>query len=177
MCVYVFAHEVVHTCAVRYAFIEKYLILYTVAQCQSYPVIPKFEFVSQRARACVCVCVCVCVCLQLFLLTQPIGGSLYECHHALSMALCPLHISRSDAPIRLRCSRRQFGTKPSDVASAHHSHWPNGAQCVHSRRLVRGSRAILYNSLVGTVKESYLLQLSVALYTFGSRSAGGVGQY
>ena len=31
--------------------------------------------------------------------------------------------------------------------------------------------------LVGTVKESYLLQLSVALYTFGSRSAGGVGQY
>ena len=21
--------------------------------------------------------------------------------------------------------RRQFGTKPSDVASAHHSHWPN----------------------------------------------------
>ena len=34
----------------------------------------------------------------------------------------PLHISRSDAPIGLRCSRRQFGTKPSDVASAHHSH-------------------------------------------------------
>ena len=51
--------------------------------------------------------------------------------------LCPLHISRSDAPIGLRCSRRQFGTKPSDVASAHHSHWPNGAQCVHSCRLVR----------------------------------------
>ena len=74
---------------------------------------------------------------------------------------CPLHISRSDAPIGLRCSRRQFGTKPSDVASAHHSHWPNGAQCVHSRRLVRGSRTILYDSLVGTVKESYLLQLSV----------------
>ena len=73
-------------------------------------------------------------------------------------ALCPLHISRSDAPIGLRCSRRQFGTKPSDVASAHHSHWPNGAQCVHSRRLVRGSRTILYDSLVGTVKESYLLQ-------------------
>ena len=67
--------------------------------------------------------------------------------------------------------------KPSDVASAHHSHWPNGAQCVHSRRLVRGSRTILYDSLVGTVKESYLLQLSAALYTFGSRSAGGVGQY
>ena len=36
---------------------------------------------------------------------------------------------------------------------------------------------MLYESLVGTVKESYLLQLSVALYTFGSRSAGGVGQY
>ena len=46
-----------------------------------------------------------------------------------------------------------------------------------TRRLVRGSRTILYDSLVGTVKESYLLQLSVALYTFGSRSAGGVGQY
>ena len=91
--------------------------------------------------------------------------------------LCPLHISRSDAPIGLRCSRRQIGTKPSDVASAHHSHCPNGAQCVHSRRLVQGSRTILYDSLVGTVKESYLLQLSVALYTFGSRSAGGVGQY
>ena len=28
---------------------------------------------------------------------------------------------------------------------------------------------ILYDSLVGTVKESYLLQLSVALYTFGRR--------
>ena len=28
----------------------------------------------------------------------------------------------------------------------------------------------LYDSLVGTVKESYLLQLSLALYTFGSRS-------
>ena len=95
----------------------------------------------------------------------------------LLLILCPLHISRSDAPIGLRCSRRQFGTKSSDVASAHHSHWPNGAQCVHSRRLVRESRTILYDSLVGTVKESYLLQLSVALYTFGSRSAGGVGQY
>ena len=68
------------------------------------------------------------------------------------------------------------GTKPSDVASAPHSHviacWPNGAQCVHWRRLVRGRRTILYDSLVGTVKESYLLQLSVSLYTFGSRSAG-----
>ena len=91
--------------------------------------------------------------------------------------LCPLHISRSDVPIGLRCSQRQIGTKPSDVASAPHSHWPNGAQCVHSRRLVRGSRTILYDSLVCTVKESYLLQLSVALYTFGSRSTGGVGQY
>ena len=48
---------------------------------------------------------------------------------------------------------------------------------VHSRRLVRGSRTILYDSLVCTVKESYLLQLSVALYTFGSRSAGGIRQY
>ena len=67
--------------------------------------------------------------------------------------------------------------KPSDVASAPHSHWPNGVQCVYSRWLVRGSRTILYDSLVGTVKGSYLLQLSVALYTFGSRSAGGVGQY
>ena len=44
------------------------------------------------------------------------------------------------------------------------------AHCVHSHRLVRGSRTILYDSLVGMVKESYLLQLSVALYTFGSRS-------
>ena len=91
--------------------------------------------------------------------------------------LCPLHISRSDAPIGLRCSRRQTGTKPSDVASGPHSHWPNGAQCVHSRRLVPWSRTILYDSLVGTVKESYLLQLSVVLYMFGSRPAGGVGQY
>ena len=32
----------------------------------------------------------------------------------LAFVLCPLHISRSDAPIGLRCSRRQFGTKPSD---------------------------------------------------------------
>ena len=56
----------------------------------------------------------------------------YTCLHLVGVytALCPLHISRSDAPIGLRCSRRQFGTKPSDVASAHHSHWPNGAQCV-----------------------------------------------
>ena len=68
-------------------------------------------------------------------------------------------------------SRRQIGTKPSDVASEpHYSHWPNGSQCVHSRRLVRGCRTILYDSLVGTVEESYLLQLSVVLYTFGSRS-------
>ena len=29
----------------------------------------------------------------------------------------------------------------------------------------------MYDSLVGTVKESYLLQLSVALDTFSSRSA------
>ena len=124
--------------------------------------------------------------VQLF--SSPRICSLFTCHtvpaipavtlffvwglHGASWSLCPLHISRSDAPIGLRCSRRQFGTKPSDVASAHHSHWPNGAQCVQSRRLVRGSRTILYNSLVGTVKESYLLQLSVALYTFGSRSAG-----
>ena len=61
--------------------------------------------------------------------------------------------------------------KPSDVASGPHSHWPNGTQCVHSHRLVPGSRTMLYDSLVGTVRESYLLQLSVALYTFGSRSA------
>ena len=54
------------------------------------------------------------------------------------MPLCPLHISRTDAPIGLRCSRRQIGTKPSDIASGPHSHWPNGAQCVHSRWLVRG---------------------------------------
>ena len=42
----------------------------------------------------------------------------------------------------------------------------------YSRLLVRGSRTILYDSLVGTVKDSYLLQLSFALYTFGSRLAG-----
>ena len=42
----------------------------------------------------------------------------------------------ADARFGLRCSRRQIGTKASDVASAPHSHWPNGAQCVHSRRLV-----------------------------------------
>ena len=41
---------------------------------------------------------------------------------------------------------------------------------------IPGSCKILYDSLVGTVKESYL-QLSVALYTFGSRLAGGIGQY
>ena len=52
---------------------------------------------------------------------------------------CPLHVSRSNAPIGLRCSRGQIRTKPSDVAPAPHSRWPNGAQCVHSRRLVRGS--------------------------------------
>ena len=46
--------------------------------------------------------------------------------------LCPLHISRSDAPIGLRCSRRQIGRKPSDVTSAPNSHWPSGTQCVHS---------------------------------------------
>ena len=91
--------------------------------------------------------------------------------------LCPLHISRSDALVGLRCSRRQIGTKPSDVASGPHLHWPNGGQCVHSRRLVPGGHTILYNSLVGTVKKSYLLQISVALYMFGSRLAGGIGQY
>ena len=78
---------------------------------------------------------------------------------------CPLHISRSDAPIGLRCSRRQIGTKPSDVASAPHSHCPNSAQCVHSRRLVRGCHTILYDSLACAVTESFLLQFSVALYT------------
>ena len=58
---------------------------------------------------------------------------------------CPLHISRSDAPIGLRCNRRQIGTKP-DVASGPHSHWPNGVRTFMS---------------VDTVKESYLLQLPV----------------
>ena len=82
---------------------------------------------------------------------------MYVLHGDLCRLLCLLHISRSDAPIGLRCSRRQMGTKPSDVTSGPHSHWPNGAQCVHSRRLVPGSRTILYDSLVGTVKESYLL--------------------
>ena len=72
---------------------------------------------------------------------------------------CLLHSRWSDAPICLRCSQRQVGTKPSDVASGPHSHWPNGAQCVHLHRLVPGSHTILYDSLVGTVKESYLLQL------------------
>ena len=111
------------------------------------------------------------------------SNCILQSEHAISgslkwnKSLCPLHISRSDALIGLRCSRRQIGTKPSDVASAPHSHWPNGAQCVHSRRMVRESHTILYDSLVGTVKESCLLQLSVALYTFGSQSAGGVGQY
>ena len=44
---------------------------------------------------------------------------------------------------RCNCSRRQIGTKPSDVASGPriHSHWPNGAQCVHSCRLVRAWQA------------------------------------
>ena len=41
--------------------------------------------------------------------------------------LCPLYISRSNALIGLRYSWRQIGTKPSDVASAPHSHWRNGA--------------------------------------------------
>ena len=31
--------------------------------------------------------------------------------------LCPHHISRSDTPIGLQCSRRQIGTELSDVAS------------------------------------------------------------
>ena len=52
-------------------------------------------------------------------------------------AWCPLHISRSDAPIGLRCSRRQIGTKPSDVASGPHSHLLGGTQWIHSRRLVQ----------------------------------------
>ena len=43
---------------------------------------------------------------------------------------CPLHISRSDVPIGLRCSRRQIGTKLTDVACASA---PQGVQWVHSR--------------------------------------------
>ena len=77
-----------------------------------------------------------------------------ECqsHAHTTHTLCPLHISRSDAPIGLRCSRRQFGTKPSDVASAHHSHWPNGAQCVGRYEGVRlpgwyGERVLFITTL------------------------------
>ena len=60
--------------------------------------------------------------------------------------LCPLHISRSDAPIGLRCSRRQIGTKPSNVASAPHSHWPNGAQYAMRTFASVGTRK-LYNTV------------------------------
>ena len=74
-------------------------------------------------------------------------------------ASCPLHVSRSDTPIGLRCSQRQIWTKPSDVTSRSHSHWPNGVQCVHSRRLVRWRNLVYYNSLWKTV----------ALYTFSSQ--------
>ena len=70
---------------------------------------------------------------------------------------CTTKLPKSYAPICLRCSQRQIGTKPSDVALGPHSHWPNGAQCVHSCRLVPGSRTILYNSLVGTVKDYFLI--------------------
>ena len=79
----------------------------------------------------------------------------------------PLHISRSNAPIGLRCSQRQIGTKPSDVVPGPHSHWLNGAQYVHSRRLVWWRSLIYYSSLWKTV----------ALYMFGSWSAGGIGLY
>ena len=81
--------------------------------------------------------------------TYTVQLRLYVTHTAI--LLCLLHISRSDAPIGLRCSRRQIGTKPSKVASGPYSHWPNGAQCVHLHRLVRwayGER---------TVKESYFI--------------------
>ena len=74
-----------------------------------------------------------------------------------------------DWPPMYTCSRRQIGTKPSDVASAPHSH--NGRMARNVRTfasVVRGSRTILYDSLVGTVKESYLLQRSVALLVSGS---------
>ena len=94
-----------------------------------------------------------------------------QIHWGTNSLLCPLHISRSDAPIGLRCSRRQFGTKPSDVASAHHSHWPNGAQCVHSRRLVRESRTILYDSLVGTMKEGWSVVTSRSFATRWQRAS------
>ena len=95
-------------------------------------------------------------------------------------AICYARFTLADSMPRLASdvgSRRPIGPKPSDVASVPHSHWPNGAQCVPSHRLVRESCTISYDSMVDTVKESYLLQLSVALYMSGSRSAGGVGQY
>ena len=66
-------------------------------------------------------------------------------------ASCSLLISRSVAPIGLRCSRRQIRTKPLGVAPWPHSHWPNSAQCVHSCRLVGWRSLNYYNSLGKTV--------------------------
>ena len=73
----------------------------------------------------------------------------------------------------IRCSRRQIGTKPSDTGTAFTlAEW-------HAKRTFASVARLYeewYYSLVGTVNESYLLQLSVALYTFGcSRSARSAG--
>ena len=57
----------------------------------------------------------------------------------------PLHILADPTPwLAPRCSRRQIGTAPCDVASGPHSHWANGAQCVLSRRLVRWRSRMYY---------------------------------
>ena len=59
---------------------------------------------------------------------------------------CPLHISLSDAPIRLRCCRRQIGAKPCDTFPT--SRWDRVHIC-----------QMRTSALARMVKESYLLQL------------------
>ena len=87
--------------------------------------------------------------------------------------LCPLHISRSNTPIGPDVvggkSGRNHPTSRRDPI--HIGRMARNAYICVDWYMVPGSSTILYDSLVGTVKESYLLQISVALYTFGSRSA------
>ena len=90
-------------------------------------------------------------------------------HSMRSSAICPLHISISDDPIS-RLASDVVGGKSG------RNHATSRRHPIHIGRMARNAyiRVGWYEdySLVGTVKEYYLLQLLVALYTFGSRSAG-----
>ena len=72
-----------------------------------------------------------------FLLCSVLPRLVSACLRSLLTFLCPLRISLYDAPIGLGLRRRPIGTKPSDAASGPHSHWSNGAQCVHLHRLIQ----------------------------------------